>query len=340
MRTRPTWLALLTGLVLALLATGPKAWAVPHPLTIGADHRITSTASPVKPAVGVDCPQPSRFTACESHTGSVTVTIDGNNSMVVGYLITIVWHTNARSPRFTADVHVKTSAVGFPGLINTITADCQKPCSSSGSVTGPLSAMWQPQQWGGTLSFDDAVATDQQHVNQVTFKSSATMPPLPGHSLVARPSSPGVASTTVRCDDMRVFSGPPAAGCVIPAYTPTMTTMASLTAIAANIRGIQMRGGMGVPGDTVRALHRLTDRAQIGRNRDVACDGKVTGPRPSGKSCDEYPFASTREGGFQSGWTNGWAWVPAKEQSVQGGLLITFYTENRVIDGDAFYVQV
>ncbi|MET7728484.1 NucA/NucB deoxyribonuclease domain-containing protein [Streptomyces mirabilis] len=339
MHTRATWLAFPIGLVLALLTTGPKAWAASHPLTVGADHRTTSTASPVNPAVDVDCPQLSRSTACESHIGSVTVTIDGNNSVPVGYAITIIWHTNARSPRFTADVHVKTAGVGFPGLINTITADCQKPCSSSGSVTGPLSS-YQPQQWGGTLSFDDAVATDQQHVNQVTFKASAMMPPLPGHTLVAHPSKPGVASTTVRCDDMRVFKGPPTAGCVIPTYTPTMTTMAGLPAIAANIRGIQMRGGMGVPGDTARALHRLTDQRQRDRNRDVACDEKVTGPKRVGMSCDEYPFASTREGGFQSGMTNGWAWVPAKEQNAQGGLLITFYTENRVIDGDAFYVQV
>lgn len=78
-----------------------------------------------------------------------------------------------------------------------------------------------------------------------------------------------------------------------------------------------------------------------GKDREQACGARVTGPRPAGKSCDEYPFASTREGGTTlSAIYRGWAWVPKAEQASQGGLIIGFYKQYRVIDRDPFYVQV
>ncbi|MBT0565650.1 NucA/NucB deoxyribonuclease domain-containing protein [Williamsia sp. CHRR-6] len=65
---------------------------------------------------------------------------------------------------------------------------------------------------------------------------------------------------------------------------------------------------------------------------------------PALNSCDEYPFASTVEGGASASI----AWVPLAEQVrvdgddidvAQGTLLSTFYRENRVIEGDKFFVQ-
>jgi hypothetical protein len=52
-------------------------------------------------------------------------------------------------------------------------------------------------------------------------------------------------------------------------------------------------------------------------------------------SCDEYPFASTQEGGS----TSRIAWVPLAENNTQGNTLIDFYRKSRVMTGDAFYVQ-
>jgi hypothetical protein len=63
--------------------------------------------------------------------------------------------------------------------------------------------------------------------------------------------------------------------------------------------------------------------------------------RPEGKSCDEYPFAPTLEGASrtsQPDWR--WAWVPEDEQDRQGGLMIAFYKQYRVLDGDAYWVVV
>jgi hypothetical protein len=55
-------------------------------------------------------------------------------------------------------------------------------------------------------------------------------------------------------------------------------------------------------------------------NRNSACRGWVAPPPPN-TSCDEYPYASTLEGGANAS-TMG---VPPAEQSTQGGVLSIFY---------------
>jgi hypothetical protein len=84
------------------------------------------------------------------------------------------------------------------------------------------------------------------------------------------------------------------------------------------------------------------NEAQQRRNHNAVCGRRVTGPPPKPDlSCDEYPFQSTREGGTALSKKNrGWAWVPASEQNRQGGLVKSFYYGNRVLDGDAFWVEV
>ncbi|MFF0204458.1 NucA/NucB deoxyribonuclease domain-containing protein [Streptomyces sp. NPDC005017] len=114
--------------------------------------------------------------------------------------------------------------------------------------------------------------------------------------------------------------------------------MAHLLEISQSIRTIQDRGGYGVPGYHNRALHRTTTDT----NRAAVCGRRIVGPPPSpGLWCDEYPFATTREGGRSLNEAyRGWAWVPRREQIDQGTLMSTFYRENRVIDGDSFWVSV
>jgi hypothetical protein len=88
-------------------------------------------------------------------------------------------------------------------------------------------------------------------------------------------------------------------------------------------------------------LHRLVDPAQVDKNRDEVCGRKVRGPAPKGMSCDEYPFATTEEGGTKLTEKNrSWAWVPTAQQNSQGGLVRAFYYANRVLNGDAFWVKV
>jgi hypothetical protein len=119
----------------------------------------------------------------------------------------------------------------------------------------------------------------------------------------------------------------------------------------------------GLPGANLGAgsvpLHRLMDDALQQANRNLACPDSY--PRPTGKSCDEYPFASTYEGastGGGTGRTFDWCgisqlptgvtgptgysscMIDETNNSGAGGQLETrLYGPERVLDGDAFWVN-
>lgn len=81
---------------------------------------------------------------------------------------------------------------------------------------------------------------------------------------------------------------------------------------------------------------RLLTRASGPRqraNRQAACGHW---PRGSTLSCDEYPFASTLQGGRGASI----AGVPRIEQRRQGGALRAFYAKERIRVGDQFLVVV
>ena len=94
-------------------------------------------------------------------------------------------------------------------------------------------------------------------------------------------------------------------------------------AIAAHIRAAQAAGKPPL-------LHRLVP---VPRDRRP---GACRGWRGPG-SCDEYPFASTAEGGPGKASIAG---VPLREQRRQGGDLLAFYRRHRIGNGDAFMVVV
>ncbi len=71
------------------------------------------------------------------------------------------------------------------------------------------------------------------------------------------------------------------------------------------------------------------------RNRYHACK-YLPSPRPSGKECDEYPFASTYEGGQGASAEL----VPEQENQIQGGQLSAFYRSNNLRNGSQFIVGV
>jgi hypothetical protein len=94
-------------------------------------------------------------------------------------------------------------------------------------------------------------------------------------------------------------------------------------AIAAHIRAAQAAGKPAL-------LHRVVP---VPRDRRP---GACRGWRGPG-SCDEYPFASTYEGGPGKASIAG---VPLGEQRRQGGDLAGFYRRHRLGNGDAFVVVV
>ncbi|MFJ3880789.1 NucA/NucB deoxyribonuclease domain-containing protein [Streptomyces sp. NPDC090077] len=92
------------------------------------------------------------------------------------------------------------------------------------------------------------------------------------------------------------------------------------------------RGGGGKP------LHRTMDKSVIAANRGAACPKSLE--RSAGQSCDEYPFASTKEGGASGIYSR--RMINADHNSTAGGsnYLLRAYKNHRIIDGDAFWVAV
>ncbi len=106
----------------------------------------------------------------------------------------------------------------------------------------------------------------------------------------------------------------------------------------------------GAPGGA--PLHRLTDKTESKKNRDTACPKawSAVNKTADGQSCDEYPFKSTYEGAYtgvvatdpDKVGTAGFShrMINAQDNTGGGRLLGTFYRENRVLDNDAFYVEI
>jgi RHS repeat-associated protein len=91
--------------------------------------------------------------------------------------------------------------------------------------------------------------------------------------------------------------------------------------------GIKEAQGKGAPD----VLTRTTDPGQTGQNRYAATKGFNGVGSP-----DEYPFASTMEGGADAFVTD----VPLREQHVQGGVVSRFYQQRGIEHGDKFRVRV
>lgn len=185
---------------------------------------------------------------------------------------------------------------------------------------------------------------------QITFKAPSAQNPA-GYSPTATP--------VVRCD--QALPGSTSVGCVIPGATPELTyPLSGYPEFGAHLLNAETSG---LPGSwyTGVPLHRLTNATLRQQNRDTACPGSYN--RPTGKTCDEYPFASTWEGAFTGaggvgGRTFSFCQIPQLPTGVSGPgysacmidenensyagnqLNSVLYVPFRVIEGDAFYVTI
>lgn len=147
-----------------------------------------------------------------------------------------------------------------------------------------------------------------------------------------------LSTVEVRCDNA-LPGAPKQVGCVNLRAVPVISY--SLTGpwpeIAKHIKDAQADGK---PGKyrTTDYLTRLTDKKKITQNRDKSCPSSLE--RPPGKSCDEYPFASTWQGAKFSGGPFSRRMVKAKQNTDAGRALKGFYTYSRVLEGDRFLVWI
>ncbi|MDQ1017443.1 NucA/NucB deoxyribonuclease domain-containing protein [Streptomyces afghaniensis] len=100
--------------------------------------------------------------------------------------------------------------------------------------------------------------------------------------------------------------------------------------------------GKSVPG-AKEPLRRLVDAKKIDDNRKKSISEckKVWGDYAgSGLECDEYPFASTKEGSTKGDNRFSVRLIDGPDNRKGGERLNETYTLNRVLDGDPFYVKI
>jgi hypothetical protein len=145
----------------------------------------------------------------------------------------------------------------------------------------------------------------------------------------------------LRCD--RIYNSV-AGGCIIPWYGPVLDYSTTLPdpitgkfvgEVASHIKASQGGGSPGALGG--RPLHYITDAAQRAANREALCPSSMG--RPAGKQCDEYPFASTAEGGDSSFFGTG-MFVDSTQNGDAGTILGNFYRDNHMLALDAFWVAI
>ncbi|UQS22836.1 hypothetical protein L1857_08400 [Amycolatopsis thermalba] len=175
----------------------------------------------------------------------------------------------------------------------------------------------------------------------------------PGYNPVTTTSS----LEEVRCDNATGANGarPARVGCVVwwfPAQV--LYSQSSYPSLASHVSRAQASG---LPGASFAApLHRTSDPTRTSTNRNLACGDA---PSIAGLSCDEYPLASTYEG-LASGGTRrtfdncninaptgvtgptgaSACMITATENNAQGGIMVGFYYDNRVLEADPYRVGV
>jgi hypothetical protein len=284
-----------------------------------------------------DCPKTSRTTDCEKRRARITFDVDGVEKGAATVKGTLAWRTKVNSQTYTAVMTLEVASSTVPvGSTATYTAECPATCGVDGSVTVPL---FSGATATGTFTFTDPTPSVHSSLAILTIT-----PDIAGADTNVPGGGPVI--TTIRCDDM---FRPRLPGCIVEDYIPTIDTLADLPFIGRHISNIQSGGTLHYGWRPGRyPLTRNTSKADRNKNYNAVCRGKKPPKKlPHGwpdhepPSCDEYPFASTHQGGTNAPQADrGITFVPKLEQDTQGGLLSNFYANNRLIDKDPFWVDI
>ncbi|MCO8308849.1 NucA/NucB deoxyribonuclease domain-containing protein [Streptomyces sp. RKCA744] len=154
------------------------------------------------------------------------------------------------------------------------------------------------------------------------------------------PGKVSYASAAYRCDNYYGSTRGSRSGCAIP-EAPTGVSMVGLARIDEGIRKLRSRGGHAGDPNGGKPLHWMINKRQENANRRAVCPRTVPADmRRAGRtSCDEYPFASTYEGGTHlPANQRGITWVKVQENKSQGGRITAWRGQMHVMDHDPFYV--
>jgi hypothetical protein len=138
--------------------------------------------------------------------------------------------------------------------------------------------------------------------------------------------SAGLATPAVAAEDAAIMGADAAATGAAESEVPTVVFS------RARAPGIGKNFDQAVSDGHPTTLN-LSSKAARRANRRQALSGHP--PAPAGQSLDEYPFASSTQGGAGAHVGP----VPEAEQQYQGGVLSSFYQKNAIQEGDPFGVR-
>ncbi|MGJ7907730.1 NucA/NucB deoxyribonuclease domain-containing protein [Actinopolyspora sp. H202] len=175
------------------------------------------------------------------------------------------------------------------------------------TIDAPEAESWQPpENWRSKFRFDSAGKTLGKPKGTVLTE--------------ARVEIPFSLSSSKFPESARHYSD---------AIKKPVTTFPSI--VGKNIPGIE------------EPLHRTMDKEQKEANNRAAIrtckdvwgsyDGQLM-------NCDEYPFASTEEGAANSNGNYSARLIDAADNQAAGRWLNKHYQQNRIIDGDPFYITI
>lgn len=292
----------------------------------------------------------SRRSACQ-HTTFALVVTEVPSGRILGTadfhaINTMTSSTSSARWSSTTSVWVWSwTGAGFPESSRGLLYGCPGDClGAAGSYTHPAF-----DEWYGSSYFDVLNMTAGTIKNPVTGRWQITM----SSSKYGNSVTFDMPLASSRCDNT---IGNRAPGCVFNGIPGVMGYSQSLNpAFVDHIYKAQVSG---LPGrlSTSTYLKKLSNATQVAANGAKACPSSLV--RPTGYSCDEYPFRSTYQGASTSGATlarsfpgcqmpdpqrtgaTGWSrcFIPATQNSSAGGLLSAFYSNERILDGDLYQV--
>lgn len=154
------------------------------------------------------------------------------------------------------------------------------------------------------------------------------------------PGKVSYASAVYRCDNYYGSTRTNRSGCAIP-EVPTGVSMVGLARIDEGIRNLRARGGHYGDPNGGKPLHWMINKTKETQHRTAVCPRTAPADmqRAGRTSCDEYPFASTYEGGTTlAAGQRTITWVKVQENKSQGGRITAWRGQMHVMDHDPFYV--
>ncbi|WCN81396.1 NucA/NucB deoxyribonuclease domain-containing protein [Micromonospora sp. LH3U1] len=165
------------------------------------------------------------------------------------------------------------------------------------------------------------------------------------------------AMAEIMCDNVVGANGfrPARVGCVVPWYpAQVLYSQSSYPSLASHVSRAQASG---LPGATFdNPLNRNVETATINLNRSRACGDA---PSIAGKSCDEYPLATTFQGLAFGGSRRTFSgcsinaptnlsgpsgasacMITGSENNAQGALMAAFFYDYRVLHSDPYRVGI